>query len=144
MVTVVFKNNSGRTVEVIHQRKTLCFFGGATVTHDFESSKLTDQFLADVKRRYPAIQISLVDKEGEESPPSAGTDAGSASDPVTKKKVTLEEFSALVKDAMHSGTGWWTVTVEGVEKPFKVQAGKNNKEKAIEMAFSEYCEGVDE
>jgi hypothetical protein len=110
-------------------------FGKNATLVDFANKTEAQDKITTIERRHPTIKGVIVDPaDQEEQEPSGGDSEGGEGD-----SADMVEFGDFAEDATVEklGGGWWSVVVEGFEKPFKVR-GAGDVDGAILLAYEEY------
>ena len=94
-----------------------------------------------IKRRYPAMVVTIVDEEGGETPLSGAAIeepvAGEAAKAVAASVMTEAEFRENVVSVEKKSAGWCILTVNGIAEPIKVQV--KGDDDPIIAAYASYA-----
>jgi len=106
--------------------------GDNKMSDTFEDTPALRSWLEANKKKYPSIKYEIESIE---------TETTVTQETVTEDTfMTVEEFTGKVTNVEESGGGWWAVTVDGIEKAYKVRSC-TSEEEAIQKAFEEYSKG---
>lgn len=129
---VTFKNNSSSGIAYMGH-PLVEIPGHATVTLNLPDGERTRRVLGYLRRRYKTLDIEIDNEEGDEAPSVVACPVEPENNPMP-----LDEFAAMAQ-VKEGGSGWCSVTVEGIEKPFKVRVPKDGSKTATELAYAEYA-----
>ena len=145
MLKVKFENHSSGGVRIFGSPEIDIpgtAVGENAVTVGMPETPKSESLVNDIKRRYPAMVVTIVDEEGGETPLSgAGGGEQNAGDDGAETTatalMTADDFANAVEGIEKKSAGWCIINVNGFVEPIKVQVKADDD--PIAAAYAVYA-----